>query len=119
MGLDSVELVMAFEEEFGCVIVDSDAAQMATPRHVIDWLETADREDRLFHKLTPKPAPEGWWAKIGYNGTQLRSEGLVERRVASNAREFIREKVFEIIREQIGVKKVWEDARFVEDLRID
>lgn len=38
MGLDGVELVMAFEEEFGIEISDADAAHMMTPRHVIDHI---------------------------------------------------------------------------------
>ncbi len=36
MGLDTVELVMAFEEEFEVDIPDADAAHMLTPRLVID-----------------------------------------------------------------------------------
>lgn len=39
MGLDSVELVLAFEEAFGIAIPDSDAAKMFTPRDVIDYIE--------------------------------------------------------------------------------
>ena len=38
MGLDTVELVMAFEEEFGVTIPDADAQTMETPRAVIDYL---------------------------------------------------------------------------------
>lgn len=36
MGLDSVELVMAFEEEFGISIPDEAAASMLTPAAAID-----------------------------------------------------------------------------------
>lgn len=38
MGLDTVELVMAFEEEFGIHIEDADAAEMTTPGHVADYV---------------------------------------------------------------------------------
>lgn len=38
MGLDAVELVMAFEEEFGIAIPDSAAEKMQTPGHVIDYV---------------------------------------------------------------------------------
>lgn len=38
MGLDGVELVMAFEEEFGIEFSDADAARMMTPRDVIDHI---------------------------------------------------------------------------------
>lgn len=38
MGLDSVELVMAFEEEFGVDIPDSAAEKMLTPSDVIDFV---------------------------------------------------------------------------------
>jgi len=40
MGLDGVELVMAYEEEFGLVIEDKQAEKMITPRHVIDYIMT-------------------------------------------------------------------------------
>lgn len=38
MGLDSVELVMAFEERFAITIPDEEAEKMVTPRHVIDYI---------------------------------------------------------------------------------
>ena len=38
MGLDAVELVMAYEEEFGLVIEDKHAEKMLTPRHVVDYI---------------------------------------------------------------------------------
>ncbi len=55
MGLDSVELVMAFEEAFGIRIPDADAQQMLTPRAVIDFVESRRGFDNLLHtkaKLT-------------------------------------------------------------------
>jgi acyl carrier protein len=38
-SLDTVELVMAFEEEFGIEIPDSDAEKMATVQNVIDYIK--------------------------------------------------------------------------------
>lgn len=38
MGLDSVELVLAVEEEFGITIDDADATRLATPRAVADYV---------------------------------------------------------------------------------
>ena len=38
MGLDSVELIMAFEEEFGLDIPDAEAEKMVSPRHVRDYI---------------------------------------------------------------------------------
>lgn len=38
MGLDLVELVYRFEEEFEIIIPDEAAANMTTPRHVIDYI---------------------------------------------------------------------------------
>jgi acyl carrier protein len=38
MGLDAVELVLAFEEEFGIAIPDAAAEKMRTPRDVIDFV---------------------------------------------------------------------------------
>ncbi len=40
MGLDSVELVMAFEEAFELAIPDEVAATLLTPRQVIDYLHS-------------------------------------------------------------------------------
>ena len=38
-SLDTVELVMAFEEEFGIEIPDSDAEKMATVQNVINYIK--------------------------------------------------------------------------------
>jgi acyl carrier protein len=38
MGLDGIELVMAFEEEFGISISDEAAAHMLTPADAITWI---------------------------------------------------------------------------------
>jgi hypothetical protein len=38
MGLDGVELVMAFEEAFGVAIPDEVASEMITPRQTIDYV---------------------------------------------------------------------------------
>ncbi len=59
MGLDSVELVMAFEEKFAITIPDEDAEKMVTPRHVIDYIyaqvQHADAatclSQRAFHRI--------------------------------------------------------------------
>ena len=39
MGLDSVELIMAYEEAFGIEIPDGDAAALVTPRVTGDLVE--------------------------------------------------------------------------------
>ena len=38
MGLDTVELIIAFEERFGVKIPNEDAAELYTPRKVTDYL---------------------------------------------------------------------------------
>lgn len=38
-SLDNVELVMKFEEEFGCEIPDSAAEKIATVKAAIDYIE--------------------------------------------------------------------------------
>ena len=38
-SLDTVELVMAFEEEFGCEIPDDAAEKIATVKDAIDFIE--------------------------------------------------------------------------------
>lgn len=59
MGLDSVELVMAIEEEFGVEIPDADAGLMYTVGDVYEWLKSriasadpiACLTQRVFYKL--------------------------------------------------------------------
>jgi hypothetical protein len=59
MGLDSVELVMAIEEEFGVDIPDQDAENMITVGDVYDWVKLriatstpmACLTQRVFYKL--------------------------------------------------------------------
>lgn len=38
-SLDTVELVMAFEEEFGIEIPDEDAEKLETVKHAVDYLK--------------------------------------------------------------------------------
>ena len=38
MGLDGVEIVLAVEEEFGIAIDDADAANLTTPRRLVDYV---------------------------------------------------------------------------------
>jgi acyl carrier protein len=44
-SLDTVELVMALEEEFGCEIPDEDAEKITTVQQAIDYV-TATRNNR-------------------------------------------------------------------------
>jgi acyl carrier protein len=39
-SLDTVELVMAFEEEFDIEIPDADAEKIETIQHVVDYIDT-------------------------------------------------------------------------------
>ncbi|MAF96911.1 MAG: acyl carrier protein [Rhodospirillaceae bacterium] len=43
-SLDTVELVMAFEEEFGCEIPDEDAEKILTIKDAIDFINTQTPE---------------------------------------------------------------------------
>jgi len=59
MGLDSVELVMEFEDTFEVSIPDEDATQLLTPQSVIDYVyarvgvvrDEVCLEQRAFHRL--------------------------------------------------------------------
>jgi hypothetical protein len=59
MGMDSVELVISFEEAFGIQITDEEATNCLTPRIVVDMifskLKTADehvcRSQRAFYLI--------------------------------------------------------------------
>jgi len=97
MGLDSVELVMALEEEFGVRIPDSEAEQMLTPRRVIDWMYAQQEQGALFSVPGRKP-PSGF---------------------RCFTREQIAERVREVVREQLGIEEFSDDDRFIEDLRMD
>ena len=44
-SLDTVELVMAFEEEFGCEIPDDAAEKILTVKDAIDFIETNGRSE--------------------------------------------------------------------------
>lgn len=39
-SLDTVELVMAFEEEFGCEIPDEEAAKILTVKDAVSYIDT-------------------------------------------------------------------------------
>ena len=41
-SLDTVELVMAFEEEFGCEIPDDDAEKILTIKDAVTFIEAQD-----------------------------------------------------------------------------
>lgn len=57
MGLDSVELVMAIEKEFGIEIPDSDAGSMYTVGDVYEWLKVRvatsnrDTDEEVWNRL--------------------------------------------------------------------
>ena len=42
-SLDTVELVMAFEEEFGAEIPDEDAEKLQTVKDVVDYIESKQK----------------------------------------------------------------------------
>ncbi len=90
MGMDSVELVMAWEESFGIAIADSDAGRLTTPGMAID----------LIHEMLNAPdfkgVCKGW------------------------PREKVRNIVRKDIREQLGLDDTFsDDAHFIHDLGID
>ncbi|MCK5522728.1 MAG: acyl carrier protein [Thiomargarita sp.] len=43
-SLDTVELVMALEEEFGCEIPDEEAEKIQTVQQAIDYIEEAEKK---------------------------------------------------------------------------
>lgn len=53
MGLDTVELVMAYEEEFDIVITDASAEKLITPRLTCELIEST-----LIRGARPRPMSE-------------------------------------------------------------
>ena len=45
-SLDTVELVMAFEENFGIEIPDEDAEKIATVKDAVDYIEKHSKESK-------------------------------------------------------------------------
>ena len=88
MGLDSVELVMAVEEEFGISISDADAQKMLTPKEVINFVESR-------RGLVSLPQPKG-----------------------NPSRTEIAKTVKRLVIEQLGIPEAvyGEDKEFVRDL---
>ena len=114
MGMDGVELVMEIEEAFGCTIPDAAAEKMATPRDVIDWLVAEQERGGLFSQPQGPQPPPSTGVLRRWLGVQSRPSIRMEERGYS--RDEIREAIFGIVREQLAVDKVWEDAHFVRDL---
>jgi acyl carrier protein len=115
MGLDSVELVLEIEEAFGCRISDAQAEKMRTPGHIIDWLMTEQASGRLFSTPPLAPRGDGLFAKL----LPPLAAGSVRLETRVYSRDEIRDVVFKIVAEQLGVSRVWEDADFVRDLGLD
>jgi acyl carrier protein len=108
MGLDSVELVIAVEETFGCRITDEQAERIVTPRELIDCVLAMQQRGELF--ITPEPKPVRWFGKV-------RPSVRLEKR--DRTREEIAVVVRELIRENLGVDQFDDNDRFIEDLGMD
>lgn len=118
MGLDSVELVLALEGEFGVEIPEAAAERMRTPRDVIEWLVAA--LNRREFSQPPPPRNTGWFVTNHQPGPESAPVRPVLMREAI-AREAIAESVRRIVIEQLGIRpgEYREDGRFVEDFGMD
>ena len=79
MGLDTVELVLAIEDEFSISIPDDEAEKMETVGDIYEYVRKA------FH-LKPRPAPpdEEIWRRVRH--VVIEQLGVEERRVTKEAR---------------------------------
>ncbi|MDB6026999.1 MAG: hypothetical protein JWM68_3222 [Verrucomicrobiales bacterium] len=59
MGLESVELVMAIEDEFSIAIGDADAERMQTVGDLFDYVRQA-----VQIKMRPAPSDDEVWCRI-------------------------------------------------------
>ncbi len=57
-SLDTVELIMALEEEFDTEIPDEDAEKLATVQDAIDYIENISSSPRQIRPHWPFPAAE-------------------------------------------------------------
>ena len=89
MSLDSVELIMAWEEEFGISISDEEASNLVTPRLAIDLI------------------------------TKKIHEGLSTKMDRSTDREKVRNVLRSITRAQLGIGEFSDDDNFVRNLGVD
>jgi hypothetical protein len=114
MGMESVELVMDFEDTFGVRIPDQEAEKMVTPRHVIDWLCKKQSQGMLFSE-PPLPQKQTWWRKL----LSWPEPGSLRLKAKIFTRQEIAEQVCRIIADRVAVKEFSEDDRFIKDLRMD
>lgn len=76
MGLDTVELVMALEEEFGIEIPNEDAARLETVGEIADY---------ILARLTPNESidPAALWTRV--KSTVVHQLGVKPERVTRDA----------------------------------
>ncbi len=89
MGLDSVELVLATEEEFGISIDDADAARLTTPGELADYVAL---------RLGTPAGQQYPWSR----------DYLLRRIITLTSRQL-----------GIPIAKIHPDSRFVQDLGMD
>src|SRR3546814_14209687 len=58
-SLDTVELVMALEEEFECEITDEEAEKITSVQQAIDYIRPTSRPDVPGTSPAPAPCPSG------------------------------------------------------------
>src|SRR3954469_9531701 len=68
-SLDTVELVMAFEEEFGCEIPDDAAEKIVTVKDAVSFIEAhsgrCSAPDRAAHRRSRRISQHVPWARDG------------------------------------------------------
>ncbi|RBP45853.1 acyl carrier protein [Roseimicrobium gellanilyticum] len=83
MGLDSVELVMAWEEEFGIDIPDEAAAHMFTPADAIDWVckqvNASEDRDPCFSMVEFHRVREHHFTKLGVPRREVKLQSVLSR----------------------------------------
>lgn len=95
MGLDSVEMIMAWEDAFGIEIPDSVAERLRTPSDAIDYIHS----------------------RVGTAGATM--SGLEVPPSRQWSRPEVREVVRAIIVEEIGIQPDFsDDAEFIRDLGV-
>lgn len=117
MGLDSIELILATEAEFGIEIADADAANLLTPRQLA--AHVSQLLGQQAENAPPCPTQAAYYR--ARRALRHRSGAKHDSTPTAWNQEDVLQRVMQITATQLGLSlnEFNPDSRFVEDLGID